>query len=366
MRLTRILAGVALVSALALLGSAETWSQDKQRDKAKPEKKAAAGLPTYWDQLGLTDAQRAEVVKLTREQKDKVDKLREEIRKLDEEYARKRVAVLTDEQRKKADRPVGRPGGEGQGRPQGQRQGQVIPPAHDRHRPVQAAGHVHHPAGPPGPGADVRGPRLRRDRHWILGRPHPVAQGPEARVAIGRANCVRGAGRRDPSGVELGGGVLVRSVGPDREQVAEGPGRRDDQCRHPPAAGGVRGRALVRRGRAKGRATPWTEKWRRKLSAQFGGKPVAPHVAAAIRKAQRKRRVSKHTPETRAKMRAAAAARLARGVVPNGRAWTRAEDELVKTLPTKVAARRTGRTVTAVYKRRRKLRRAAEPPGSAG
>jgi hypothetical protein len=107
---------------------------------------------------------------------------------------------------------------------------------------------------------------------------------------------------------------------------------------------------------AKGRATPWTDERRRKMSEQFKGKPVAPHVAAAIRKAQRKRLGSKHTPETRAKMRAAATARLARGLVPNGRAWTEAEDELVLTLPTDEAARRAGRSVTAVYKRRRKLR----------
>ena len=101
MRLTRILVGVALLSALALLGSGDTHSQDKEKEKAGPDKKAAAGLPKYWDQLGLTDAQRAEVVKLTRDKRDKVDKLREEIRKVDEEYARKRVAVLTDDQRKK-------------------------------------------------------------------------------------------------------------------------------------------------------------------------------------------------------------------------------------------------------------------------
>jgi hypothetical protein len=55
-------------------------------------------------------------------------------------------------------------------------------------------------------------------------------------------------------------------------------------------------------------------------------------------------------------MRAAAARRLARGEVPNGRAWTTAEDRLIRTLPTAVAAKRTRRTVTAVYKRRRKLR----------
>lgn len=101
MRLTRILAGVALLSALALLTTGDTWSQDKDRAKSGTDTKAAAGLPKYWDQLGLTDAQRAEVVKLAREQKDKVDKLREEIKKVDEEYARKKVSVLTDDQRKK-------------------------------------------------------------------------------------------------------------------------------------------------------------------------------------------------------------------------------------------------------------------------
>jgi Spy/CpxP family protein refolding chaperone len=99
MRLARFIAGVALFSAVALLGSGGVQSQDK--DKAKPEKKAAGPLPKYWDQLDLTDAQRSEVIKLTREQRDKVDKLREEIRKVEEEYAKKRVAVLTDDQRKK-------------------------------------------------------------------------------------------------------------------------------------------------------------------------------------------------------------------------------------------------------------------------
>jgi Spy/CpxP family protein refolding chaperone len=99
MRLARVIAGVGLLTVLALLGSGGVQSQDQE--KAKPDKKAAGGLPRYWDQLGLTDTQRAEVIKLAREQRDKVDKLREEIRKLDEQYAQKRVAVLTDDQRKK-------------------------------------------------------------------------------------------------------------------------------------------------------------------------------------------------------------------------------------------------------------------------
>jgi hypothetical protein len=71
---------------------------------------------------------------------------------------------------------------------------------------------------------------------------------------------------------------------------------------------------------AKGQATPWTDERRAKLSERFKGKPVAPHVAAAIRKARRKRRGYKHSAETRAKIRAADAARLASGLVPNGRA----------------------------------------------
>jgi hypothetical protein len=53
------------------------------------------------------------------------------------------------------------------------------------------------------------------------------------------------------------------------------------------------------------------------------------------------------------------AAKRATGWRPNGRAWTDAEDKLVLTLPLKESARRTKRTWTAVYKRRRKLLRAA-------
>ena len=107
---------------------------------------------------------------------------------------------------------------------------------------------------------------------------------------------------------------------------------------------------------AKARATPWTADRRARLSERFKGKPVPPATAAAIRKAQRKRRGAKHTDEARAKMRAAAARRLAGGRVPNGRAWTPAEDELVRTRPAAEVARRTGHPVSSVYKRRRKLR----------
>ena len=43
--------------------------------------------------------------------------------------------------------------------------------------------------------------------------------------------------------------------------------------------------------------------------------------------------------------------------------WTPEEDELVRTLPPKEAAQRTGRTVVAVYERRRTLGVARRPPG---
>jgi hypothetical protein len=70
MRFARIVAGVALLTALALVGSGGVQSQDKEEDKATPDKTAAAGLPKNWDQLGLTDAQQTEIVKLTREQRE--------------------------------------------------------------------------------------------------------------------------------------------------------------------------------------------------------------------------------------------------------------------------------------------------------
>jgi hypothetical protein len=119
--------------------------------------------------------------------------------------------------------------------------------------------------------------------------------------------------------------------------------------------------------RAKGHATPWTEERRANLSARFKGRKYGPQALANIRAGLRRRKYKRHPPEVRAKLKAAAAARLARGEVPNGRAWTPAEDALVRAVPVREAARRTKRTVTAVYKRRRKLgvadgRRAAPGP----
>jgi hypothetical protein len=117
MRLARVSAGVALVVALAVLSSGNLRSQEKEKKGPEPAKKAAKGqLPRHWEKLDLTDAQRAEVLKLNAEYKAKTDKLQAELRTLWAELARKRVAVLNDEQRKKlvdvvlGDPPKDKPG----------------------------------------------------------------------------------------------------------------------------------------------------------------------------------------------------------------------------------------------------------------
>jgi Spy/CpxP family protein refolding chaperone len=93
MKLARALAGVALLAALAVLSSGGLTGQEKKAIKG--------GLPPWWDKLDLTEAQRDEILKLNAEYKAKTDKLEQEISRLRAELARKRVTVLTDEQRKK-------------------------------------------------------------------------------------------------------------------------------------------------------------------------------------------------------------------------------------------------------------------------
>jgi hypothetical protein len=89
---------------------------------------------------------------------------------------------------------------------------------------------------------------------------------------------------------------------------------------------------------------------RAKIAAARRGKPRPPHVVAAMVAG---RTGKPHTEEIRRKMSEA----HRRGTRPPkaGRAWTPEEDELARTLPTKEAADRTGRTVVAVEDRRRVL-----------
>ena len=98
MRIARALAGCTLLATLVLLSSDGVLSQDK-KDKAPAKIKGQ--LPQGWGDLGLSAAQKESVYKLNAEYKEKVDKLEDEIKKVRAELAKKRLALLTDEQRKK-------------------------------------------------------------------------------------------------------------------------------------------------------------------------------------------------------------------------------------------------------------------------
>jgi hypothetical protein len=107
-------------------------------------------------------------------------------------------------------------------------------------------------------------------------------------------------------------------------------------------------------GLTAGRLKAWAEardpERRRKIAEARRGKPRPTHVIEALHASWRGRR---HTAESRRKMSAARrrSGQLVPGIVP----WTPEEDELLRTLPAAEAARRTGRSLPAVYSRRRRM-----------
>jgi hypothetical protein len=90
---------------------------------------------------------------------------------------------------------------------------------------------------------------------------------------------------------------------------------------------------------------------REKIAASGRGKPRPPHVIEAVRKVHAGRA---HTEEARRKM--SEASRKRGALVPGTRLWTAREDALVRTLPAEQVARKTRRTLAAVYARRRELK----------
>jgi hypothetical protein len=85
----------------------------------------------------------------------------------------------------------------------------------------------------------------------------------------------------------------------------------------------------------------------RKIAEYMRGKPRPQHVLDAMHSA---RRGLPHTEETRRRM---SEAHRRRGtLVPGTVLWTQEDDELVRTLPVREVARRTGRSLQAVYARR--------------
>ena len=95
MKVARALAGGALVATLVLVSSDGLLSQDKKDSRLKGQ------LPPGWSKLDLTAAQKEDIYRLNAEYKAKTDKLNDEIRQLQSELSRKRISVLTEEQRKK-------------------------------------------------------------------------------------------------------------------------------------------------------------------------------------------------------------------------------------------------------------------------
>ncbi len=89
-----------------------------------------------------------------------------------------------------------------------------------------------------------------------------------------------------------------------------------------------------------------------KKAAAKVGVPRPPEVVAKMRQ---NRRGIKHTAETRARMSAAHKARGSRDT-PWGKRWPKWQEKLLGKLPDAEVARRTGRTVAAVWSRRQRLR----------
>ncbi len=89
---------------------------------------------------------------------------------------------------------------------------------------------------------------------------------------------------------------------------------------------------------------------RRKIAQARKGKPRPPHEVEPMHRAWRG---SHHSEETRRRM---SQTHKKRGtIVPGIKTWTREEDEQVKSLPPEEAARQIGRSLRAVYARRRRL-----------
>jgi NUMOD3 motif len=111
--------------------------------------------------------------------------------------------------------------------------------------------------------------------------------------------------------------------------------------------------------RAKAHAKLRDAARREKIAASKRGKPRPPHVIEAMREG---RTGKPHSEEARRKM---SEAQRRRGTRPPkaGKPWTEDEDEAVRTLPGAEAAEATGRTLKAVWDRRRELEL---PDGRAG
>ena len=183
--------------------------------------------------------------------------------------------------------------------------------------------------------------------------PWPVCKGRNYRALPLYGDLARAVRRESAQAVRHWFGVRShtawkwrKALGVDRAAGSEGTHRLRSE--HPHEPGVAAGRALAH---AMSRDPEWDAPRREKIAQAKRAKPRPRHVIEAIRAANLGRR---HTAEARARM---SAAHKARGTRPPwlGRPWTPEEDALLRRLPAAEVARRTGRSLAAVYSRRREL-----------
>jgi hypothetical protein len=95
-----------LFLGLAVAFTGSVIGQDKKKDDPKAEPKAKGFLPTYWRDLGLSDAQKQEVYKIQAKYGDEIDVLEAKIKELKGKMAKERMTVLTPEQKKRLEEIV--------------------------------------------------------------------------------------------------------------------------------------------------------------------------------------------------------------------------------------------------------------------
>jgi hypothetical protein len=176
--------------------------------------------------------------------------------------------------------------------------------------------------------------------------PWPVGKKGRARSLVVFKELVRAVRRESEAAVACHWGVDRQTVWKWRKALGvvattEGTSKlRSEHAREPAVAAGLR----------KAQAKSGDPSRRAKLAAAMRGKGMDRRVVEAL---AAQRRGTRHREETRRRM---SEVHRRRGtLVPGTQVWAPEEDELVRSLPAAEAARRTGRTLAAVWHRRRVL-----------